>query len=57
MEVPTINFSSYSNADGEVNTMIAPVRSMVGDTMTIRMYFWSEWDFVYEYEVFYIVLD
>jgi hypothetical protein len=57
MEVPTINFSSYSNADGEVNTMIAPVRSMVGDTMTIRMYFWNEWDFEYEWESFYIVLD
>ena len=57
MEVPTINFSSYSNSDGEVNTMIAPVRSMVGDTMTIRMYFWNEWDFEYEWESFYIVLD
>ena len=39
MEVPTINSASYSNSDGEVNTMIAPVQSMVGDTMTIRMYF------------------
>ena len=47
MEVPTINPASYSNADGEVNTMIAPFRSMVGDTMTIRMYFWNEWDFEY----------
>ena len=38
-EVPTINPASYSNADGEVNTMIAPVQSMVGDTMTI----WYSW--------------
>ena len=38
-EVPTINPASYSNADGEVNTMIAPVQAMVGDTMTI----WYSW--------------
>jgi hypothetical protein len=56
MEVPTINPVSYSNGIGEVNTMIAPVQSMVGDTMTIRMYFWNN-----EYEIideaFYIVLN
>ena len=57
MEVPTINFASYSNADGEVNTMFAPVQSMEGDTVMITMYFWSEWDFEYEHEVFFIVLD
>ena len=33
--VPTVNPASYSNSAGEVNTMIAPVQSMVGDTMTI----------------------
>ena len=42
MEVPTINPASYSNSDGEVNTMIAPVQTMVGDTMTI-WYSWSGW--------------
>ena len=41
-EVPTINPASYSNSDGEVNTMIAPVQSMIGDTMTI-WYSWSGW--------------
>ena len=56
MEVPTINCCSYSNSDGEVNTMIAPVQSMVGDTMTIRMYFWNN-DYEIIDEVFYIVLD
>ena len=56
MEVPTINPASYSNADGEVNTMIAPVQSMVGDTMTIRMYFWNNQYEIVD-EVFYIVLD
>ena len=56
MEVPTINPASYSNSDGEVNTMIAPVQSMVGDTMTIRMYFWNnEYEMIDE--VFYIVLN
>ena len=34
-EVPTTNCCSYSNSDGEVNNMIAPVQSMIGDTMTI----------------------
>ena len=56
MEVPTINLASYSNADGEVNTMIAPVQSMVGDTMTIRMYFWNNQYEIID-EVFYIVLN
>jgi len=56
MEVPTINCCSYSNSDGEVNTMIAPVQSMVGDTMTIKMYFWNnEYEIIDE--IFYIVLD
>jgi len=56
MEVPTINPASYSNSDGEVNTMIAPVQSMIGDTMTVRMYFWNnEYEMIDE--VFYIVLN
>ena len=33
MEVPTSNQASYSNAKGEINNMIAPVRSMAGDTL------------------------
>jgi hypothetical protein len=33
--VPVINCCSYSNAEGEINTMIAPVRSMIGDTMIV----------------------
>ena len=31
-EVPIVNGSSYSREDGEVNTMMAPVRTMRGDT-------------------------
>jgi hypothetical protein len=36
--VPTINESSYSNSEtGIVNTVIAPIREMVGDTMKIKL--------------------
>ena len=34
-EVPTVNGSSYSTMDGEINTMFAPVLAMKGDTITI----------------------
>ena len=34
-EVPTSNSISYSNSYGELNNMIAPVKSMVGDTMKL----------------------
>ncbi len=37
--VPVINCCSYSNAEGEINTMIAPVRSMIGDTMNVKLQF------------------
>jgi len=37
--VPVINCCSYSNGEGEFNTMIAPVRSMIGDTMTVGIQF------------------
>ena len=40
--VPTINCCSYSNAEGEINTMIAAVRSMIGDTMTVGFQFSDE---------------
>ena len=39
--VPTTNRASYSNQDGEINNMIAPVRSMVGDTLILGA-FWEE---------------
>jgi len=36
--VPTINKSSYSdNETGIVNTVIAPIQEMIGDTMKIKM--------------------
>lgn len=37
--VPTINSSSYSGTEGEINTVIAPVDNMVGDTMVVKCKF------------------
>ena len=54
--VPTVNPASYSNSDGEVNTMIAPVQSMVGDTMTI-WFSWGGWYTSWETDSIKIVLD
>ena len=34
--VPTINKSSYSGKYGEVNTVIAPISEMKGDTMIVK---------------------
>lgn len=36
--VPTVNCCSYNGKGGEINTMIAPIRSMVGDTLIIQAY-------------------
>ena len=51
MEVPTSNQVSLSNSSGEFNNMIAPVRSMIGDTMRLTA------DWYDSYTDFYIVLD
>jgi hypothetical protein len=37
--VPTINPTSVSGTNGEINTVIAPVESMRGDTLTVRCTF------------------
>ena len=34
--VPTINEFSYSGTNGEINTVIAPIDEMVGDTMVVK---------------------
>jgi len=34
--VPTINKASYSGTNGEINTVISPIREMIGDTMIIQ---------------------
>ena len=55
-EVPTLNPASYSNSDGEVNTMIAPVQSMIVDTMTI-WYSWGGWYTDWETDSIKIILN
>ena len=42
MEVPTINPASYSNGKGEINTMFAPVKIMVGDTATVSVFYYID---------------
>jgi hypothetical protein len=39
--VPTINCCSYSGTNGEINTIIAPIREMKGDTLIIRTWFYT----------------
>ncbi len=34
--VPTTNKSSYSGRGGEINTMISPIREMIGDTLILK---------------------
>ena len=51
VEVPTSNRASYSNGNGEINNMIAPVKSMVGDTLFLT----AEW--FDGYQMWGIVLD
>lgn len=36
--VPTVNSTSYSGAGGQINTVIAPIREMIGDTMIIKAF-------------------
>ena len=40
--VPIINSVSLSNADGEFNTMFAPVLTQRGDTVAVTMTIWDE---------------
>ena len=44
LEVPTSNSASVSNAAGEVSNMIAPVQSMIGDTLVLS---WVYYDWKY----------
>ena len=56
-EVPIVNGSSYSDMHGEVNTMIAPVKSMIGDTVTIGYSYFDDWKLEETIGEFSIVLD
>ena len=56
IEVPTSNMVSYSNRYGEINNIIAPVRSMIGDTLVLSVY-WSDYNYDVSIEKYGIVLD
>ncbi len=56
-EVPIVNGASYSDYDGYVNTMVAPVKTMIGDTATIYYGFWDEWRAEDIYGEFNIIFD
>lgn len=36
--VPTVNCCSYNGKGGEINTMIAPINRMTGDTLIVQAY-------------------
>ena len=56
-EVPIVNGSSYSREDGEVNTMIAPIRTMKGDTSTIYYQYIDNYYGDVYYGEFYVIFD
>jgi len=56
-EVPIVNGASYSDYDGHVSTMIAPVKSMVGDTATVRYGYHDNWLYENVYGEFNIIFD
>jgi len=39
IDVPTINEFSYSGTGGEINTVIAPIDNMIGDTLIVKARF------------------
>ena len=56
-EIPIVNGSSYSNEDGEVNTMMGVLHSMVGDTLTILYGFYDGWKSEETYGEIYVVIQ
>ena len=57
MSYQQLTVCSYSNGDGEINTMFAPVQSMKGDT-GVWVYFYDEWnDFEPKDYFFNIILE
>ena len=56
-EVPIINGSSYSDEYGEVNIMIAPVKTMLGDTAAISYGYFDNWREEETYGSFNVIFD
>ena len=55
-EVPTINCCSYSNSEGEVNTMFGPVWTMRYDTVLVSVGYFTDYT-TFESQSIEIVLD
>lgn len=53
--VPTINPTSISGDVGEINTMIAPIYSMKGDTMIVTAKLWTPYNKTY-YDTLKVIL-
>lgn len=56
-EVPIVNGASYSREDGEVSTVIAPVKTMRGDTATIFYGYYDNWLYEETYGEFHLIFD
>jgi len=54
--VPTINGASYSNMEGEVNTMVGVINMMINDTLTIHYGWYDNWRSEEVYSSFKILL-
>jgi len=55
-EVPIVNGASYSNEDGEVNTMMGIISDMIGDTVTIHYGWFDDWKSEEIYGGIYVVI-
>lgn len=53
--VPTVNPTSISGDGGEINTMIAPIYSMKGDTMIVTAKLWTPYNKTY-YDTLKVIL-
>ncbi len=56
-EVPIVNGASYSDEGGEVSTVIAPVKTMRGDTATIFYGYYDNWLYEETYGEFHLIFD
>jgi hypothetical protein len=52
-----VNGASYSDEEGEVSTVIAPVKTMRGDTATIFYGYYDNWLYEETYGEFYVIFD
>ena len=57
MEVPTINCCSYSNSEGEVNSVLGIPKMMIFDTLTISVNYYHPYTSELEGQIFQIVLE